>query len=532
MKRYRAILLVGTGLALINILFLFSFNGLYRDLRNQEEENRKELVKLQLETFINSLNSHYAEFTGALKRNVQDGGVPALRGMDVNHLILELPLFPFGRLPDAVDAGELKLSSPFPWEELKRLWEPRIPLFLLPGEGVSVNTLPGLGTESDYWLGALRLVHQEDGRIGMGHIYIFSLSSLVDRARAMLPDSVDVRVFDASDFGDGNNPEREQVRRFTLGGSGMVHLAVEVTGTSSRIESTLSRARSFILAAFLLLLALSALALFVVFRVGKRLEEEREKELTAEVARRTAELEALTEQKDKLLSIVAHDLRGPLGSLSQLLAFIEENFSTFSMENLEEIIREVKLSSVATYDLAENLLHWARSQKTLLKPELRSVALLPLLEGVSFQLRQHAESKKIDLRVELGDEVYAAADPQLLEIVCRNIASNGLKFTEPGGGVFLSAGKAESRVALVIQDTGVGMDPQQLEKLFHDGHRESRKGTRGESGSGLGLVVSRDFVRQMGGEIRVESIPGEGTTFTILLNPPVEGKGVEEGQEQ
>ncbi len=303
----------------------------------------------------------------------------------------------------------------------------------------------------------------------------------------------------------------------SLGPYSSHRIVIGTTAPISEITAPLDGVHHFMIFSLIGLSLFILIAFLAALQIRRRAHQRIQEDLQQQVAERTRELEKLTAQKNRILSLVAHDMKGPLGSLSQLLSFVDENMDTFSRENLEEIIRELRQSSGAAFDLAVNLFHWARNQEKPMAPQLQRVEALDVLSKITQVLEQTARNKGIDLQLELTGEIFLYADPGLLETAVRNITSNALKFTPRGGRVTLSAWEEGEQAALTIQDTGVGIPPEDQAKLFQVETPLSTKGTQGESGSGLGLIVCRDFVEKMGGTLTMQSKPGEGTQFTIYM---------------
>lgn len=230
---------------------------------------------------------------------------------------------------------------------------------------------------------------------------------------------------------------------------------------------------------------------------------------------REEELRKLVATRDMYFSIIAHDLRGPIGSFAGLTEMM--NTSSLDKESEKEIISELAKLSKSTFELLENLLIWARSQRGDVALNLTQINLSTLLEIVLSPLKTLAQQKNISLINEVKDGTTVFADSEALSLIIRNIVSNSIKFTKSGGRVLVSSKKRDSLMEISIIDNGIGMPKEVADRLFTSDGYQTRRGTDNEKGSGLGLMMSSEFVKRMGGEIKVESIENIGTRvfFTV-----------------
>lgn len=230
---------------------------------------------------------------------------------------------------------------------------------------------------------------------------------------------------------------------------------------------------------------------------------------------REEELRKLVATRDMYFSIIAHDLRGPIGSFAGLTEMM--NTSSLDKESEKEIISELAKLSKSTFELLENLLIWARSQRGDVALNLTQINLSTLVEIVLSPLKTLAQQKNILLINEVKDGTTVFADSEALSLIIRNIVSNSIKFTKSGGRVLVSSKKRDSLMEISIIDNGIGMPKEVADRLFTSDGYQTRRGTDNEKGSGLGLMMSSEFVKRMGGEIKVESIENIGTRvfFTV-----------------
>jgi len=224
---------------------------------------------------------------------------------------------------------------------------------------------------------------------------------------------------------------------------------------------------------------------------------------------REEELRKLVATRDMYFSIIAHDLRGPIGSFAGLTEMM--NTSSLDKESEKEIISELAKLSKSTFELLENLLIWARSQRGDVALNLTQINLSTLVDIVLSPLKTLAQQKNILLINEVKDGTTVFADSEALSLIIRNIVSNSIKFTKSGGRVLVSSKKRDSLMEISIIDNGIGMPKEVADRLFTSDGYQTRRGTDNEKGSGLGLMMSSEFVKRMGGEIKVESIENIGT---------------------
>lgn len=230
------------------------------------------------------------------------------------------------------------------------------------------------------------------------------------------------------------------------------------------------------------------------------------------------QLSELNAQKDKFFSIIAHDLRGPFGAFIGLTESLAEGIREMTPDELQEIARVMKISASNLYSLLGNLLEWSRMQRGLIPFEPGFIPLMPKI-SVSLVLPNEAANKKgIVIAYDIPEGLMVYADGNLLGSIFRNIIANAIKFTHAGGKVTISAKPASGNmVEISIKDTGIGMNQKMISNLFRLDINTSRKGTAGESSTGLGLILCKDFIEKHGGQLQVESEEGKGSTFRFTL---------------
>lgn len=244
--------------------------------------------------------------------------------------------------------------------------------------------------------------------------------------------------------------------------------------------------------------------------------------IRAEQANREREeaLRALNGLKDKLFSIIAHDLRGPFNAVFGLIDTLQEK--NLPAAERAELLALLRASSESTLGLLDNLFTWARLQSGRMRVQVAAQELGALVREKFEPWQVTAQRKNLTLASEVPEDIRIWADRDMLGVVLHNLLSNALKFTPRGGCVRVGAQRVNGGVCVWVQDTGIGMDEKTRAQLFSLESGQSRVGTAGEPGSGFGLVVCREFIERHGGRIEVASAPGQGSRFSIWL-PDVTG---------
>ena len=236
-----------------------------------------------------------------------------------------------------------------------------------------------------------------------------------------------------------------------------------------------------------------------------------------EIASTNQKLTQLNNTKDTLLHVMAHDLRSPVSVVVSFSDLMLEEFDQFTPEELRNMIEKVNQASIGGLHLMENLLTWAKAHSGKMNFKPRRLQLKKEVNSIIETQVQQAISKKISLENLIDPHINVTADPDMLAVVIRNLLTNAIKFSNPGGHVLILARQEDSRIAVSVKDTGIGMESGKVADLFGSGQMESTMGTAQEKGSGIGLQLCQEFVEKMGGKIAVESEPGKGSTFTFTL---------------
>ncbi|MDX9882832.1 MAG: two-component regulator propeller domain-containing protein [Prolixibacteraceae bacterium] len=250
----------------------------------------------------------------------------------------------------------------------------------------------------------------------------------------------------------------------------------------------------------------------------KHLLERKVKEQTAELKGKNKELQIKNSEKDKLFSIVSHDLRGPLSSFIGLTEHITENMDEWSPTEIFTTVQSMKSEATNLLELLNNLLEWARMQRGLTVVQPEKLILKDVIEESIETTRQAAVKKSISVIINIHPDIKIFTDKNMFGAVIRNLSSNAVKFTPRGGCITICAEQADKHVVEVsVNDTGIGMKKQMLNNLFRIDKNISRPGTEGEPSSGLGLLLCKEFIEKQGGHIRAESEEGKGSTFHFTV---------------
>ena len=229
------------------------------------------------------------------------------------------------------------------------------------------------------------------------------------------------------------------------------------------------------------------------------------------------ELELLNKQKDKFFSIIAHDLRSPFSGMLGFAEILIEDYSVLPDEEKKFYIDGVYSSLKDLLTLIDNLLTWSRLNLDRIEFNPVEISLSAITNSVFKSQSIAATNKGVALQSEFDKDVKAFADSDMIETVIRNLVSNAIKFTNPNGVITVKAAAYGDIVKVEIADNGVGMKPEIANNLFKIDMHVTTKGTKGENGTGLGLIICKEFVEKNGGTISVESEVGKGTTISFNL---------------
>ncbi len=229
------------------------------------------------------------------------------------------------------------------------------------------------------------------------------------------------------------------------------------------------------------------------------------------------ELVKLNTSKDKFFSIIAHDLKSPFSSMIGLTQIIIEEYDATSREEIYQWLSDLKTLSVNTLKLVENLLQWSRVQTGAISFNPEEQDAYKTVESVCALLEQTAKLKNIQLLCSIPQNTMLNYDEDMIETVFRNLIANAIKYSFQGSNIVVSHEELEKEFRFMVTDKGKGMTPEVKDRLFRIEKAASERGTSGEAGTGLGLILCKEFVGKHGGLISVDSTAGEGTTFSFTI---------------
>lgn len=274
-------------------------------------------------------------------------------------------------------------------------------------------------------------------------------------------------------------------------------------------------------AVFVLLLIIISMSL-IRRRIWKSKQEKRKLAMLVNV--KTKELnEAIDElsesnvTKDRLFSIIAHDLRNPLNSLLGFSSLLESQGEYFSEKEKKEFVSIIHMSSKNLNNLLDNLLNWSRLQMKKIKPRFQMLEIKEIIDSNLSFLTSNINQKELEIVIDglIGVSVYS--DPDMVSVIIRNLLSNAIKFTHDKGKIIISIEREDKFYKLSIKDNGIGMDTNTIDYLFDAKANSSKQGTNNEVGTGLGLLLCNDFAKLINGKLTAESKPGEGSCFCLYM---------------
>jgi signal transduction histidine kinase len=247
------------------------------------------------------------------------------------------------------------------------------------------------------------------------------------------------------------------------------------------------------------------------------LEKNRARENELKLQQSELKLLRLNADKDLFISILAHDLKNPFFNIQGLSELIIEELPAMNRVELETKIKLINSISHSTFSMLEDLLLWTRSQSGKIEFNPHRIDFVKTCKSVIENLKPGALQKNITISCHESNELFLDGDEEMLKIVLGNLISNAIKFTNPGGNVEITLTKTPESVAVIVSDNGVGIPDEIQKDLFDISNKISTSGTNNEKGTGLGLLLCKEFVEKHGGNISVESIEGQGSKFKFTL---------------
>lgn len=252
----------------------------------------------------------------------------------------------------------------------------------------------------------------------------------------------------------------------------------------------------------------------LVVRVNTHLELFNHKKTILEMNKRILEM---NKNRDKLYSIIAHDIRSPLSGIQQTLYAINQGFFDPGTDDFNDLMHQLAERTKDTDTLLSSLLEWTRYQGDKMPIQISNTNLFVILVNCKFLLDASAGNKNISLNLQLNEDLFALCDEVTIHTVFRNIISNAIKFTRDGGVVTISSTSGNGYTNIIIQDNGIGIQADKLHKIMDTEEVLSTSGTNNEQGTGLGLLIVRDFIKKNNGKLSIVSTPGEGTKVIVSL---------------
>ncbi|MEI7484640.1 MAG: PAS domain S-box protein [Ignavibacteriota bacterium] len=242
------------------------------------------------------------------------------------------------------------------------------------------------------------------------------------------------------------------------------------------------------------------------------------KEAEDQIKQKNEELRELNSEKDKFFSIIAHDLRGPFNGFLGLTDIFASELSTMNLDDIQHLAQLLKESANNLYRFLENLLEWSQMNRGLKTANRKQLLIKNIINDNILLIKNHAANKEIKISTDVQEDMTVFADKYMLETVLRNLLSNAVKYTKKGGSITVSARNTTDKLIEVsVTDTGIGMNKEMIHDLFRIDAKTSRKGTDGESSTGLGLLICREFIEKNEGILTVDSKEGKGSTFRVSL---------------
>jgi signal transduction histidine kinase len=230
------------------------------------------------------------------------------------------------------------------------------------------------------------------------------------------------------------------------------------------------------------------------------------------------ELNELNNTKDKLFSIVSHDLKNSMSGFSGIVNTLNSSYEKFSADQVKYYVGEVSASANSMKGLLRNLLDWARSQQNLIKVCPSQFSIASLVSECTLLVDQQLRRKNIELDVAVDDDLMLVSDRNIVTTIVRNLLVNAVKYSNDGGRIFITSSLVNQEIEISVADNGVGMDQQDVDFIMNTGtFMKSKPGVQGEKGAGLGLMLTKELLEKISGRLMVVSEIGKGSTFSIVL---------------
>jgi signal transduction histidine kinase len=285
------------------------------------------------------------------------------------------------------------------------------------------------------------------------------------------------------------------------------------------LDQALMKRRNGILHTIVAVAGLLAIGLLLVTYFMRKLRTTSLKleEQNLVVKKQNLELDQMNRTKDRMMSIIAHDLRGTIGNQLTAVEVLNRMESEKSSEiDRRKLLGNLKHSASYSLELLENLLHWSRLEDRESNYHPEEVNLNPLIMNSLSLFDESAINKDLSIYHEVPEQITCQADRVMMEVIFRNLISNAIKFTNRGGKIHISAFKKDERLFFRVADEGIGMSSEQIHQVLSNGGF-TRRGTGNEKGAGMGLTLVREFASIHKGELKIKSKPDEGSVFEVII---------------
>lgn len=373
---------------------------------------------------------------------------------------------------------------------------------------------------------ALELANKINARMVISENYLFR-ARLFSEIGEFEKSLVNYELYDATKDSIFNTDARENIAKLQLRYNRENQLSeLELLQKDNDIRTlNIRRQRSYLayLGGLAILAGLFVIAIHGLYRYRKKLTinlHEKTSQLEAanrELACTELNLQRLNSTKDKFFSIIAHDLKNPFNALLGFSETLHQNYKDLTREQVLTYIGIINKSAVNLYSLLENLLEWSRSQTGNIRFNPEKFSLREVTDTGINTVMVNAKHKNISISNEIPMEIIAFTDKNIVSTIIRNLVNNAVKFTHINGKIIISSKQINDFIEVSVKDNGVGIGPAELKKLFNLDYNITSIGTNDEKGTGLGLMLCKEFVGKCGGKLWVESEPDKGSTFTFTI---------------
>ena len=271
---------------------------------------------------------------------------------------------------------------------------------------------------------------------------------------------------------------------------------------------------------YLVCLIYSSVFIFLIIHFIHKhytIEKQRAEENEYKIQQKNNELEKLNSDKDQFLQILAHDLKNPFSSIMGFSDLLLKNVHKYDINRIEKQLLLLNKATHNTFNLLEDLLLWSKAQSGKLPIEAKNIMLSKIFSEIINNSKAQADEKNISINYLETENINVFADINMLKTILRNLVSNAIKFTNENGHINIYTEKKQKSVIIIVSDDGVGIDENKLPNLWNFTYSISTNGTANEKGTGLGLLLCKDFVEKHGGKIWVESELGKGSNFKFTI---------------